>query len=66
VNISAPEGSYRPWWQSFEVTVHGAQAAPRAVTLNGSQVSGVHFEAAARMVAVSVPAGKAAEIIVRY
>jgi alpha-glucosidase len=66
VNISAPEGSYRPWWQSFEVTVHGAQAAPRAVTLNGSQVSGVHFEAAARMVAVSVPASKATEIIVHY
>jgi len=66
VNFSAPEGKYKPWWQSFEVTVYGARTAPRAVTVGGKEISNSHFDGGTHSVALRVPAGSATEIVLRY
>jgi len=66
MKISAPEGSYRPWWKEVEVTMHGADAAPRRVEVGGRETSDWRFDADTRSVAIRVPAGSAAEIVVRY
>jgi len=66
MNLAAPEGSYKPWWQAVEMTLHGAAAAPRVVTVGGKDTSDFRFDAASKTVAVRVPAGSATEVVVRY
>ncbi len=66
VNVGAPTGTYKPWWQTFELTVHGAQGAPRAVTIGGVASTKTRFDATQHTVSIPVPAGVATEIVVSY
>ncbi len=66
VSLGAPEGTYKPWWDSFQVTVVGVDRAPRQVSVGGTPVPNSKFDATTRSVSVVVPAGTAADIEVQY
>jgi alpha-glucosidase len=66
VKLAAPAGSYKPWWQSFDVRVHGGKDTPREVTVGGKEISNARFDGGTRSVPIQVPAGVATEIVVRY
>lgn len=66
VNIAAPQGTFLPWWKEFDVTVHGLTAAPHSVTVGTEATSNFKFDPQAGTVSVSVPAGSARRIAVRY
>jgi alpha-glucosidase len=66
LNVAAPQGTFVPWWKSFEVSIHGATAAPRTVSVDGKASSDWKFDAPSGTVSLAVPAGRAAFIAVRY
>jgi alpha-glucosidase len=65
VQIAAPEGTYKPWWTTFQVTIVGVDRAPRRVTVAGT-VSNFKYDANQKSLAVNTPAGKQIEIAVQY
>jgi alpha-glucosidase len=63
VNLSAPSGSYKPWWNSIKVSVAGIAGAPHMVMVNGNAVSGWKFDGKAQMVSVNIPRAEGATSI---
>jgi alpha-glucosidase len=66
VKIAAPEGTFKPWWNSMQVAVVGVQAAPKQVTIGGTAVSDFTFDATSRTVSVQFAAGQAKEVAILY
>ena len=52
--LAARQGSYAPWWQGFDVTVFGQDAAPAAVRNGGAELPS-RFDAADATVRFSLP-----------
>ncbi len=42
------DGPFQPGYDRFEIQIHGLEAAPRQVRLDGQTVEGVHFDAESR------------------
>jgi alpha-glucosidase len=66
VSIAAPQGSFTPWWRTFEVTVYGAAAAPRQVSVDGKNRSDWKFDGSAGTISIQLPSGHSAVLSVQY
>ena len=52
------QGPYKPWWTKIELTVYGAPHATKTIRLNGSAISGGHFNEDAQSVQFTIDAPK--------
>ena len=59
-DVSAVEGSYKPWWSTMKVVFFGLNSAPREVSVSGSKTREWRFDSAAKRLSVTVPASTAA------
>jgi alpha-glucosidase len=50
VNISAPQGSFKPWFDRFAVQYFALSKKPRKIWLNGKEVSSWNFDSKAQRV----------------
>ena len=66
VEIAAPEGSYKPWWNAFRVTIAGVDRPPSKVMVGGDVASDASYDAVSRSVAVVVPALGNTKVAVQY
>lgn len=67
VAISAPKGTYQPWWSDYRIVLFGAQAAPRRLSISGKAFSAWKFDPAAGTVSLIVRAnGTAGDILIQY
>jgi alpha-glucosidase len=58
VEFAPREGSFRPWWHDVDVVIHGVDAAPARVRLDGRPVASRHDAAGhALHVTIADPAG---------
>jgi alpha-glucosidase len=66
VKISAPEGTYHPWWQSYSVVIHGLNAPEKSkAALDGAPLeASLWHHRDATTVSVDLPATVAAHTIV--
>src|SRR5215813_356920 len=55
VQINAAQGSYKPWFQQLELKIYDAKAAPRSVKVGETPAQNFHYDAAQKMVSVTVP-----------
>ena len=55
VSSSAEKDGYQPWWTDVSVTVYGAAAAPKSVTLDGQTIRGVHYDPATHSATFVLP-----------
>ena len=56
VNLSKPEGTYKPWWSALKIVVYGSTSAPRELSVNGKAISDSQFDSAQKTVTFTVPA----------
>jgi alpha-glucosidase len=54
VDLSEPQGTFRPWWTAVRITVFGTSVAPHEVTVNGIRVSDWKYENASASVTLTV------------
>ncbi|MBI3664253.1 MAG: glycoside hydrolase family 31 protein [Acidobacteria bacterium] len=67
ITISAPQGSYAPWWKSLRLDVFGIEKAPREVRVGAAIVTGWSYDAARKNVTLTWPDPRQAwEIRVSY
>ena len=59
VTLSAPEGSFTPWWKSVKVVLYAAERLPDHIIANGQAVQG-NFDAKSHTVTFAVPAQRVA------
>lgn len=66
VKLSAPEGTYQPWWSQYRVRVFGA-TAPKSVIVNGTSTTATFDAAQSAAVVENVPRSTTAtEIRVKF
>jgi alpha-glucosidase len=63
VNVSAPEGSYQPWWHAIKVTIAGVTETPRRIAVNGQSASDWKFNGESQTVSVNIPRSEGATSI---
>jgi alpha-glucosidase len=56
VNLSKPEGTYKPWWSALKIVVYGNTNAPHELSVNGKTVSDSQFDSARKTVTFTMPA----------
>jgi alpha-glucosidase len=67
VKISAPEGTFVPWWSQVRVQVFGVPTSPTEVSSGGTGVSGWKYDAGTQSVLATIPNPAAgSEISVSY
>jgi alpha-glucosidase len=64
VNLSRPEGTYKPWWKAAKVVVFDTASAPREVSVNAVKFADWQFDANAGTLTFTVPASTVATEIV--
>jgi alpha-glucosidase len=55
IQMNAVQGSYKPWFQQMEFRLYDAKAAPQSVKVGDTAVQNFHYDAAQKMVSVTVP-----------
>jgi hypothetical protein len=55
VNSKVLNGAYHPWWNSAEVTIYGAAAAPREARVGDQVIQDVRYDSATHAVTLTVP-----------
>jgi alpha-glucosidase len=55
VQMSAAQGNYKPWFQQLDFRIYDAKTAPRSVKVDENAVQNFHYDAAQKMVSVTVP-----------
>ncbi|GBQ21794.1 alpha-glucosidase 2 [Gluconacetobacter sacchari DSM 12717] len=54
LTLEAPEGRYKPWWQTIDVTMFGVRTSSTP-TINGAQVSKLRYDRAQRRLRFTIP-----------
>jgi alpha-glucosidase len=65
VDLSEPQGTFKPWWTAVKITVFGASAPPRKVTVNGTSVSNWEYENASGSVTLTVSSTHATSVVLQ-
>jgi alpha-glucosidase len=65
VDLSEPEGTFRPWWSAVKITVFGVSSAPQGIMVNGRSVSDWKFEQQTNSVTLTVASQHAASIVLQ-
>jgi alpha-glucosidase len=55
VSSKVLNGAYHPWWNSAEVTIYGAAAAPREARVGDQVIKDVRYDSATHAVTLTVP-----------
>jgi alpha-glucosidase len=55
VNSKVLNGAFHPWWNSAEVTIYGAAAAPREARIGDQVIQDVRYDGAMHAVTLTVP-----------
>ena len=55
VQMNAAQGSYKPWFQQLDFRIYDAKAVPQSVKVGENVVQNFHYDAARKMVSVTVP-----------
>jgi len=66
VNLSKPEGTYKPWWSALKIVVYGNTNAPHVLSVNGKIVSNPQFDSARKTVTFTMPASSSSMEIVLH
>jgi alpha-glucosidase len=65
VDLSEPQGTFRPWWTAVKITVFGASAAPHKVMVNGIRVSDWKYENESTSVTLTVSNAHATSVVLQ-
>ncbi len=55
VSSKVLNGAFHPWWNSAEVTIYGAAAAPREVRVGDQVIHDVRYDGGTHAVTLTVP-----------
>ncbi|HYG97906.1 MAG TPA: glycoside hydrolase family 31 protein [Terriglobales bacterium] len=58
VDMSAPTGSFVPWWKQVALTIYGTQGAPKEVKLGTRLLSDWKYDPASKSLSVTVPVSR--------
>jgi alpha-glucosidase len=63
LTLGAEEGTYKPWFNDFQIQIFGVGHAPTAVTVENNAITNWNYDAAAQTLTFTTPAVHAAESI---
>jgi alpha-glucosidase len=55
VKIEKPQGTYAPWWDEYELSIYGAMAKPKRVTVGGRPFPSFEYDAVMKRVSLRIP-----------
>lgn len=55
VDVSANQGSYKPFWKKFQFEIFGIKKAPKQVRVAGQSITGWSFDQAREELTVTLP-----------
>jgi len=63
VQAGPTEGAFAPWFSSVTFAIHGAKSKPKQVAADGKPVRSFAYDAARKLVTVTVPYARAGEAV---